>query len=92
VANQSLREFLSSEQGVKETNLRGTGLDPYDGGPIKVRIHLDLTRSFLFGYSQAPQVFRYLLVVAEMPDGHHTGTVIRLPDYNVSTSVSVSLP
>jgi hypothetical protein len=94
-ANRYLCEFLASERGFKGTNADGWNsrfLNPYEGGPIEVSIYLELSRSILFGYLQDPQVFRYLMVAAEMPDGRHTGAVIRLPDYNVSRSVSVFLP
>jgi hypothetical protein len=94
-ANRCLCAVLAGEQGFINTNAEHwnyTGLDPYEGGPIEVRIPLSGSHSWLFGELRDPQGSTHLMVAAEMPDGRRTGTVIRLPHYDVSKSVSVSLP
>ena len=66
--------------------------NPFDRRALRPTIDLDGCRSLLFGELVDPQYQKALLVVAERPDGDRVGTVVEIPDYRVSKSVTVTLP
>ena len=65
--------------------------DPFDGRPLTVGIPVSWRESPL-GRQYRRTQFRYLVVIATMPDGERVGKLVDIPDSRVSQEVTVSLP
>ena len=65
--------------------------DPFDGQPITVRVAVS-GRESPFGRELLRSQFRFLAVIAVLPDGRRVGKVVDIPDGRVSREVSVALP
>lgn len=65
--------------------------DPFDDQPITVRVAVSGRKS-PFGRKLRRSQFRFLAVIAVLPDGQRVGKVVDIPDGRVSREVSVALP
>jgi hypothetical protein len=74
-----------------ESRKWSTSADPFDGQPLTVRVAVN-GRESPFGRELRRSQFRYLAVVAVLPDGQRVGKLAEIPDGRVSREVSVTLP
>jgi len=74
-----------------ESRMWSTTADPFDGQPLIVRVAVS-GRESPFGRELRRSQFRYLAVIAVLPDGRRVGKVVDIPDERVSREVSVALP
>lgn len=65
--------------------------DPFDGEPLTVCVAVS-GRESPFGRELRRSQFRYLVVVAVLPDWSRAGKLVDIPDGRVSREVSVSFP
>ena len=65
--------------------------DQFDSGLITVRVR-STGRDSPLGRELARAQFRYLVVVAELPDGRRVGTLAEIPDGRVCRELTVTLP
>ena len=85
-ANEAVTHLLPSE-----SRSWSAVADPFDGRPITVHVAVS-GRESPFGRELRRSQFRYLAVIAVMPDGRRVGKVVDIPDGQVSREVSVALP
>jgi hypothetical protein len=74
-----------------ESRMWSTVADPFDGQPLTVRVPVSCQESPL-GREVRRSQFRYLVVIATMPDGRRLGKQVDIPNGRVSQEVSVILP
>jgi hypothetical protein len=74
-----------------ESKSWSTVADPFDGQPITVRVAVS-GRLSLIGREIRRMQFRYLAVIAVLPNGHRMGKVVDIPDGRVCREVSVTFP
>jgi hypothetical protein len=74
-----------------ETRMWSTVADPFDGQPLTVLVPVSGRESPL-GRELRRSQFRYLVVIAVLPDGRRVGKLVDIPDSRVSQEVSVSFP
>jgi hypothetical protein len=65
--------------------------DPFDGRPLTVGVAVG-ERESPFGRVLQRFQFRFMAVIAVMPDGSRIGKVVEIPDGRVSREVTVELP
>jgi hypothetical protein len=65
--------------------------DPFDGKPIRVDVPVS-GRDSMSGRELARFQFRYLVVIAVLPDGRRVGKLVNIPDSRVSREVTVTFP
>ena len=85
-AEFALNDFLPSE-----TKQHSATADPYNGQPLTVSIPVS-DRTSMSGRELQRFQFRYLVVLAQMPDGRRVGKLLEIPDAGVAREVSVVLP
>ena len=85
-AEEALSVLLPPEIGMWSTLS-----DPFDGQPLTVRVAVSSRESPLGRIFRRSQ-FRYLVVIAVLPDGRRVGKMLDIPEYRVLQDVSVSLP
>ena len=68
-----------------------TVADPFDGQPITVKVAVS-GRDSMSGRELRRSQFRYLVVVAVLPDGQRVSKLVDIPDGRVSREVSVTVP
>lgn len=74
-----------------ETEMWSRVVDPFDGQPITVSVPLTERLSPL-GRELSRVQFRYLAVIAVLPDGKRIGKLVNIPDCRELREVSVVLP
>ena len=74
-----------------DTRMWSAIVDPFDGRPLEVRVAVNWRESPL-GRQYWRTQFRYLVVIATMPDGERIGKLVDIPDSRESKQVTVSLP
>jgi hypothetical protein len=74
-----------------ETRLWSTTADPFAGEPLTVHVPQS-GRDSTSGRELRRFQFRYLVVIAELPDGRRVGKLVDIPDCRMSREVSVALP
>src|SRR5262249_37816467 len=85
-AEQALDYLLSPE-----TRLWSVVVDPFEGKPITLFVPTSGTAS-MSGRELSRVQFRYLVVIATLPDGRRVGKLAEIPDSRQSREVSVALP
>jgi hypothetical protein len=65
--------------------------DPFDGRPLPVNVATCGGES-PFGRDLGSGQSRFLVVIAELPDGRRVGKLVKIPEKQVSRKVTVALP
>jgi hypothetical protein len=84
-------EYVRENLLPPETRLWSTTEDPFVGEPLTVHVPQSGQDSMSGRELQRFQ-FRYLVVVAELPDGRRVGKLVDIPDCRVAREVSIALP
>ena len=74
-----------------ETGLWSATAEPFTDDPLTVRVPLSGQDSMSGRELQRFQ-FRYMVVVAEYPNGRRVGKLVHLPDCRESREISITLP
>ena len=74
-----------------ESRMWSAVADPFDGRPLTVGVPVSWRESPL-GRQYWRTQFRYLVVIATMPDGERVGKLVDIPDGRESREVTVSFP
>jgi hypothetical protein len=92
-ADLAHHEFSDAQKALSlKDNGWGKFVQPFDGQPIQVFVWLSGRSSTVFGELSETQFGRYLVVIAEMPDGTRVGKIVNIPDHKQSREVSVTIP
>jgi hypothetical protein len=84
-------EHAAAHRLPPESQMWSAVADPFDGQPITVKVAVS-GRESMSGRELRRSQFRYLVVVAVLPDGRRVAKVVEIPDGRMSRELSVTLP